>query len=458
LLALLFVQAFTAFAQDAKPVSYYHDLVPVLKRSCTGCHNPNKTKGEFDITTYEGFKKGGKHGEGFSAGDPKKGTLIENIFGDEPDMPKEGDPLTKSEVAMFERWIKEGAKDDTPESAKNPFKLSKPPEYSAPPVISAMAFSPDGKIMAVSGYHEVFLHKSDGSESIARLLGESPRIESIAFSPDGKSIVVAGGAPSRFGEIQIWDVAAQKQFKSFKISTDTLYGATFSPDGKRIAFGGADKAVRVISAEDGKEIVKFENHGDWTFGVVFTRDGKRILSCSRDRAMKLIDASSGQLIDDINNLLEPILCFARNAKEDTVVYGGELGTPRVYRISDNQNRGQGNTKRDANLIREFERQSSPIHAVAWSPGGSRIVVGGNGEARIYLVSDGKRTATLTGNAGAVFAIAFHPTNNQVATGGFDGRVRIFDSVSGNLVTNFVPVTITAAKQIAEAANEHSSAK
>src|SRR5207249_2579265 len=114
-----------------------------------------KTKGEMDITTYEAFKKGGKHGAGFIAGDPKKSIVIENISGDEPDMPKEGDPLTKAEVASFEQWIKAGATDDTPEEAKNPFKLAKSPDYAAPPVISALAFSPDGKILAVSGYHEV---------------------------------------------------------------------------------------------------------------------------------------------------------------------------------------------------------------------------------------------------------------------------------------------------------------
>ncbi len=457
---IVFIQfAFATLVRaEDKPVSYYHDLVPILKRSCTGCHNPSKAKGELDITTYEGLKKGGKHGESFSTANPKTGTLLENISGDEPDMPKEGDPLTKVEVAMFERWIIQGAKDDTPEAERNPFKLSKPPEYTAAPVISAMAFSPDGNILAVSGYHEVLLHKPDGSGLIARLLGESPRIESITFSPDGKSLVVAGGAPSRFGEIQIWDVATQKELKSFKISPDTLYGATFSPDGKRLAFGAADKSVRVISAEDGKELMKFDNHSDWTFGAVFTGDGKKILSCSRDKAMKLIDASNGQFIDDINKLLEPILCLAKNSKDDLVIYGGELGTARIYRISDNQNRGQGNAARDANLVRDFERQASPIHAVAWSPVGDRIVIGTSGEARIYTVSNGKRTAILKGNDGAIFAIAFHPTNNQVAMGGFDGRVRIFDSGSGNLITNFIPVTITAAKQVAKASNEISSVK
>ncbi len=447
IIALALCLSASAIAQE-KPVSYFHEIVPILKRSCTGCHNPSKAKGEFDLTTHEALKKGGKHGASFVAGDLKKGTLIENISGEEPDMPKEGDPLTKAEVAMFERWIIQGASDDTPPEARNPFKLTKSPEYTAPPVISAMAFSPDGNVLAISGYHEVLLHKPDGSGLIGKLLGESPRIESLAFSADGKLLCVAGGAPSRFGEIQIWEVAARQQLKSFKISPDTLYGATFSPDGKRIAFGAADKSVRIISADDGKETVKFDNHSDWTFGAVFTRDGKRILSCSRDKAMKLIDAANGQFIDDVNKLLEGILCFARNPKDDVIAYGGDLGTARIYKISDNQNRGQGDTARDANLIRQIERQSSPVHSVAWSPDGSRIALGTTGEARIYLVSDGKLAATLKGNDGAVFAVAFHPINNQVATGGYDGRVRIFDSVSGNIITNFVPVILQSSTKVA----------
>ncbi len=440
----------TALAQGAdKPVSYYHDLVPILKRSCTGCHHPGKLKGELDVTTYDAFKKGGKHGPGFVAGDPKKSITIENIIGDEPDMPKEGDPLSKAEVALFTQWIKEGASNDTPPEAANPFKLSKPPEYAAPPVISAMAFSPDGSILAVSGYHEVLLHKPDGSGLIGRLLGESPRIESFSFSPDGKLLAVAGGAPSRFGEIQIWDIATQQQVKSFKISPDTLYGATFSPDGKKVAFGGADKSVRIISIDDGKELVKFDNHSDWTFGAVFTHDGNRILSCSRDRAMKLIDSSNGQFIDDINKLLEGILCFARHPKENFIIYGGELGTARIYRISDNQNRGSGNTARDANLVREIERQSGSIHAVAYSIGGSRVAVGGNfPEVRLYRTDDGKRTAALKGHDGAIFAIAFRPKDGFVYTGGFDGKIRIYDDKAA-FVKEFVPVTLSVVQQAAK---------
>src|SRR5437016_492314 len=95
----------------AKPVSYSGDLVPVFKRSCTGCHDPGNLKGELDLTTYEGLAKGGKHGHAFEAGAQEKSRIVEAVSGDEPSMPKEGDPLTSVEVRLLERWIAEGAKD-----------------------------------------------------------------------------------------------------------------------------------------------------------------------------------------------------------------------------------------------------------------------------------------------------------------------------------------------------------
>src|SRR5439155_1313537 len=134
---------FAAGADDTKPVSFYHDVVPLLKRSCTGCHHPDKLKGELDLTTYAAFQKGGKHGPAFKPGKTDESRVIEEVSGEEPNMPKEGDPLTKEEVALFERWIREGAKDDTPPEA-NSFKWSGPPVNAALPVISAIAFSPDG--------------------------------------------------------------------------------------------------------------------------------------------------------------------------------------------------------------------------------------------------------------------------------------------------------------------------
>ena len=451
--ALLLLWSVRGVAED-KPASYYREVVPILKRSCTGCHHPGKLKGELDLTTYDAFKKGGKHGPSFTASDPEKSRIVEEISGDEPNMPKEGDPLTKDEIALIERWIREGAKDDTPAGAGS-FKLSAPPVYTALPVISAIAFSPDGSVLAVSGYHEVVLHKGDGSGMIARLVGESPRIESVAFSPDGKRLAVGGGAPALFGEIQVWEVESHKQVNAFKISNDSLYGVSFSPDGERIAFGCADKTVRVLAVADGKELMKFDNHSDWVLGTLWTVDGKRLLSGSRDRAMKLINGSNGQFIDDINKLLEGVMCIARHPKEDLVAYGGDLGTPRIYRISENQGRTAANN--DVNLVREFERQPGPVCSIAYSPDGNSIAVGNmDGEVRIYKTSDGSKIATLKENQGAVFALKFHPNKNQLVTGGYDGKVRIFEVADGKLVTAFNPVPIKEGDKVASTAKSNST--
>src|SRR4030081_1964059 len=82
-----------ASAESSKPVSYYHDLMPIFKRSCTGCHHPGKLKGELDLTAFAAFQKGGKHGASFKSGDPAASRVVEEVSGDEPSMPKEGDPL-----------------------------------------------------------------------------------------------------------------------------------------------------------------------------------------------------------------------------------------------------------------------------------------------------------------------------------------------------------------------------
>lgn len=434
--------SFVASAHADDAVSYYHDVYALFKRSCTGCHHPGKLKGELDLTSYAAFAKGGKHGVAFKAGEPAASRILEEIKGPDPSMPKEGDPCSAEEVAMVERWIKEGAKDDTPPEALS-LQPKEPPVYSAPAAISTMAFSPNGKLFALSGYHEVFLFEASDFTLLARLLGESPRIESVCFSPDSGRLAVAGAAMARFGEVQIWDVTNRVRIAAYKISTDSLFGLCFSPDGERLAFGGADKVVRVISARDGKELMKFDNHSDWVLATLFTVDGKRLLSGSRDRAMKLINVANGQFIDDINKLLEGVICMSRHPSQDLVAYGGDLGTPRIYKIAENQGRTAANN--DVNLVREFERQPGPVRAIAWSPDDRVVAVAGApGEVRLYKVGDGSKTATLSGHNGAVFALAFHPEDHRLATGGFDGLVRVFDSVSGQLLSVFTPVALAEA--------------
>src|SRR6266568_959737 len=333
------------------PVSYQRDVLPILTASCMGCHTPEKKKGGLDMTSYALLAKGGKEGVVFVAGQPDKSKLVTMVSGPEPEMPEKGDKLTSAQVEILKRWVSEGAKDDSPAAVVSDAKagepgpppLSQPPRYASLPVITAIQFQPDGQAIAISGFHEVLLHKPDGSGIIARLVGGSPRIESLMFSSDGKMLAVSGGAPALFGNIQVWDVPEKKLVKNYKAARDTVFGVSFSPDGSRIAFGCTDKSARVIQVDNGDEIMRLDQHTDWCLGTCFTLDGKRIVTGSRDQAMKLSDLMLGQFIDDINNPLEPLVCMARNPKEDKVLYGGAMGKARIYKISDNQGRTAART-------------------------------------------------------------------------------------------------------------------
>ena len=151
---------------EEAPVSFFKQVVPIFKESCNGCHHPGKMKGDLDLTTHAAILKGGKHGSVIKPGDPSGSTLVEEISGKEPSMPQEGDPLTAEQVGLIERWISQGALDDTPAEKRNPYKLAGSPTYPSPALISSARYSPDGNLVAVTGYHEVILYKSDGTERV----------------------------------------------------------------------------------------------------------------------------------------------------------------------------------------------------------------------------------------------------------------------------------------------------
>src|SRR5579864_6648355 len=91
----------TARAEE-KPVSYFHDVRPIFNSNCNACHKPEKNKGELDMTTFANLMKGGKHGSAVVPEHPEKSKIIEMISGDEPDMPKDTDPLHKEQIAIIE--------------------------------------------------------------------------------------------------------------------------------------------------------------------------------------------------------------------------------------------------------------------------------------------------------------------------------------------------------------------
>jgi WD40 repeat protein len=303
-----------AKSPEPASVSYYREVRPIFAQHCQGCHQPAKAGGGFIMTSHADLlKKGENDLPGIVPGKPEESFVLEQITprDGKAAMPRGKDPLTERQINLIRTWIVQGAKDDTPASARGVLvDAAHPPVYTLPPVIPSLAYSPDGNILAVAGYHEVLLWKADGSELLGRLVGLSERVQSLAFSPDGQRLAVTGGNPGRFGEVQVWDVAPQGEEGKVKgklklsqpVTFDTVYGASWSPDGKLIGFGCADNTLRAIEADTAKQVLYQGAHDDWVLGTVFSREGTYLVSISRDRSMKLTDVPTNRFIDNITSI------------------------------------------------------------------------------------------------------------------------------------------------------------
>ncbi len=451
--------------QSNQQISFHRDIRPILVEHCQGCHQPAKPMGGLVLTTYQGLLKGGESEEpAIVPGKPEDSPLYTYVVaedGEEPLMPKDAPPLTQAEVEKIRQWILQGAKDDTPESMKVVYDMDHPPRYELAPVLTSVDFSPDGKLLAVSGYHEVLIHKADGSGIVARLVGLSERIESAVFSPDGKRLAVTGGSPGRFGEVQIWDVEKRKLLLSVQVGFDTIYGASWSHNGKWVAFGCPDNNVRVIDATTGKQVLQQGAHNDWVLDTVFSSDDSHLVSVSRDMTAKLTEVATGRFVDNITSITPGVLKGGliavdlrpgiKNPKDDQIVVGGSDGVPQIFRIHRIKARRIGD---NFNLIRAFEKMPGRIYGVAFSPDGTRIVAGSSydrppkvrlGMGRIYNVEDGRIICQLQQES-AIYDVAFHPNGKQVATVGFDGKVRLFDAQSGKLLKEFWAVPLEKVAQ------------
>ncbi len=441
-------RAQTKSAAD-QPVSYHKQIWPLLQAKCQGCHQPASAGGKLVVTTYAQFTKGGEHGPVFFPGDAVKSPLFEYLNGIRTLMPKNGPPLPPQDIALFKRWVMEGAKDDTP-AATDPISSDHPPVYHASPVITALAYSPDGKTLAVSGYREILLHNADGSGLRARLVGKAQKILSLVYSSDGSMLCAVGGTPALFGEVQFWNAADNKEINAVQTTFDTIFGASLSPDNKELAFGGADNSVRVVTVPDGKQIMQLDNHSDWVFATTFAMDAKKqlnVVSAGRDQAIKLTLVNGGSFIDDINTHFTALRCLVRNPKADQVLCGGDDGIPRLYKIFRTEVRTMN--QEDHNLVKAYEKQRSGITALGFSANGANIAVGTDiGTINIYNTMDGKPVCSLTGLFGAAYALAFSPNGEEIATAGFDGVVRIYNAKSGSLQKQFVPVPISRSQSTA----------
>ena len=146
--------------------------------------------------------------------------------------------------------------------------------------VTAVALSPDGKLVAMAGSERIVLVIGTGSGSeVARLSPDVISHFAVAFSPDGALLATAGDD----GRVRLWDTKTWKEARALEGHEGAVRCVAFSPDGKRLASGSSDNTARVWEVATGTQVAAFDGHGGAVSGVAFSPDGALLATASRDR-------------------------------------------------------------------------------------------------------------------------------------------------------------------------------
>ncbi|MEN3339721.1 MAG: hypothetical protein V7647_3397 [Acidobacteriota bacterium] len=146
----------TASTQSARPalrprpdafplVDFQVQIQPLLKEHCLECHSQDKRKGGLSLATYADALEGGRNGAVIRPGHSARSLIIDRVTGIvEPQMPKDEDPLSATELALLRQWIDQGARETrtsppAPPPWEAPLTLARPvvpsitwPQWSRP--------------------------------------------------------------------------------------------------------------------------------------------------------------------------------------------------------------------------------------------------------------------------------------------------------------------------------------
>lgn len=465
-------------------VTYDDHVLPVFQQACLNCHNPDKTKGGLDLSSFSATMKGGSGGKIVEPADPASKLIAVVKQTAEPKMPPEGDKLANEQIDILLKWIEGGLLENQSSSARKPEKpkfaavttdpASKPdgpppmPEHLRlePPVatgkasaVHALAASPWAPLIAATSQRQVLLHHADTLELIGILPFPEGDPVSLAFTPDGRYLIVGGGIPGKSGVTITFDVTNGSRLLGAGREFDSVLGADIRPGFDLVATGGPSRLLKLWNTETGEMVKSIKKHTDWITALDISPDGVLLASGDRNGGVWVWESETGAEFHTLRAHQAAITAAVFRSDSNLLATASEDGTVRYWEMN-------GGAE-----VRKNDAHPGGVTALSLARDGTALTTGRDHAAKLWK-PDFNHARDLAGKLPALpTAAAIDHSGKRAFIGDALGVIRVYQTDDGkplgDIPTNppriderlrMIRQEITAAEQAAAATPEDPAAK